>query len=303
MQTLRIAVIGAGSFGRHHVRHLCRHPLVGEVTVVDRDIARAASLAAAHGALVAPDLDDLEVDAATVAVPTEAHRAVAERMIARRRHVFVEKPIAASDADAAALIAAAELAGVTLQVGHIERFSPVFRALAARVEGVRHIAIRRHNPPRPVPPAADVVHDLMIHDIDLAMTLAGAPVRRAEGFAPGGSAEAATASLRFANGVVAELSASRLSREVERVITVRDAGGTWRADLSAGTLERTAGGVALPVPVPAAQDNLAAELDEFVRSALGLARPAVDGRAGAAALAVANRVRASLAAPALQLTA
>lgn len=307
MKAIRMAVVGAGSFGRHHVRHLSRHPRVARVCVVDRDGARARALAEAHGVETAADLGALTrdaVDAAVVAVPTEAHRSVAERLIARGIHVFVEKPIAATDGDAAALVAAADRARVALQVGHVERFSPVFQALCASARGVRHIAARRHNAPRPVPPTADVVLDLMIHDIDLALCLADAPVRDVAAFAPDGAgAEAATARLGFANGVVAELSASRLSPVSERTLTVHDATGVWHADLVAGTLARCADGAVAGDLTPEPHDNLAAELDTFVRAALGEGPPAVTGRAGAAALCVANRVRAALATSTFQLSA
>ncbi|WP_170135057.1 Gfo/Idh/MocA family protein [Acuticoccus kandeliae] len=297
-------MVGTGSFGRHHVRHLSQHPRVRRVTVVDLDRERAEAVAAPHGASVETDLDALEVDAAVVTVPTEHHRSVAERLIARGAHVFIEKPIAGTDADAAALVMAAERAGVVVQVGHIERFSTVFQALAARASGTTKIIARRHNMPRPVPPTADVVLDLMIHDIDLALTLAGAPVREVIATAPDGAeGEAAAATLRFANGIVAEISASRLAAETERTLTVHDSAGLLRADLGAGTLSREADGLAVPQELPVAHDNLAVEIDEFVRAALGEATPSVDGRAACSALVVANRVRAALANSKLQLTA
>ncbi|MCF3935403.1 Gfo/Idh/MocA family oxidoreductase [Acuticoccus sp. M5D2P5] len=297
---IHVGVVGTGSFGRHHVRHLSQHPRVGRVTVVDSDRARAEAVAATCGAAVETDLAALDVDAAVITVPTEWHRSVADRLIATKTHLFIEKPIAASDADAAHLIAAADRAGVILQVGHIERFSVLFQALSERVSGVRHIVARRLNMPRPVPPTADVVLDLMIHDIDLAISLAGSQVRE---ISARGESEAAEAHLRFANGVTAELSASRLSEATQRTLHVDDATGSWCADLAAGTLTRTTAGRAEPQDLPAAHDNLGLEIDEFVRAALGEATPRVDGRAGAAALAVANRIRAALANPKLQLTA
>lgn len=303
MQGFHVAVVGAGSFGRHHVRHLSRHPLVSRLTVVDADDTRACALAAEHGVEAATDLAVVRPAAAVVAVPTEAHRTIAQRLIANGAHVFVEKPIAGSDADAAALVTAAEVNGVVLQVGHIERFSPAFAAISSRARGIRHIAARRHNPPRPVPPTADVVLDLMIHDIDLALALAGAPVRAVSATAPDGGSEAATATLVFANGITAELSASRVSPVTERVLTVHDADGVWHADLVAGRLGRTAGGIVQPDEAVPGRDNLFAELDEFVRAALGQTRPTVDGRAGAAALAVAGRIRAAIASPSFQLSA
>ncbi|RAH97666.1 oxidoreductase [Acuticoccus sediminis] len=303
MQALHIASIGAGSFGRHHARHLSQHPLVGKVTIVDQDEARAAGLAAEHGTAWTSDIASISPDAAVIAVPTEAHRAIAEPLIGRGASVFIEKPIAGSDADAAALVAAAERAGVVLQVGHIERFNPAFAVIAEGANGVTHIAARRHNPPRPTPPTADVVLDLMIHDIDLALTLAGQMPRTVNAFAPDGGAESAVASLHFANGITADLSASRLSPVTERVLTVHDADGVWRADLAAGRLARTAHGAIVSDEPIAPRDNLFTELDEFVRAVLGGPHPTVTGRAGAAALAVAERIRAAIASPSFQLSA
>lgn len=303
MKALHVASIGAGSFGRHHARHLSQHPLVGHVTIVDRDGARAAALAQEHGTGWTDDLSSIAPDAAVVAVPTEAHRPVAEPLIARGISVFIEKPIAGNDADAADLVAAAARAGVVLQVGHIERFNPAFAALAAGCRGVSHIAAHRHNPPRPVPPAADVVLDLMIHDIDLVLTLAGQMPRTVSAFAPDGGSESAVATLHFAGGLTADLSASRLSPVTERTLTVHDADGVWRADLAAGTLARTAGGKVHDTIEVAPRDNLFTELDEFVRAVAGGARPTVDGAAGAAALSVAERVRSAIASPSFQLSA
>jgi predicted dehydrogenase len=303
MQAIHVAVVGAGSFGKHHVRHLSRHPLVRSVTVVDRDGERARAIAGEHGAAVATDIAEVAPDAAVVAVPTEAHRAVAGAFLARGAHVFIEKPIAATADEARALIAEAERRGRVLQVGHIERFSPAFAALAGEARGIRHIAVRRHNPPRAVQPSVDVVLDLMIHDIDLVLALAGVPVVRVAAVPCDAAGHSVSARLDFAGGLVAELSASRLSPVTERTLTVHDAAGVLRADLGVGRLDRTTGTTVAPVPLPAGQDNLAAELDEFVRASLGLATPRVDGRAGAAALEIATRIRAAIAAPSLQSVA
>jgi len=302
MKPIHVAVYGAGSFGRHHVRQLANHPLVARVSVVDTDAGRARALAREHGADVARG--DVVPDAAVVAVPTEHHHAVAHRLLALGVPVFVEKPIAATDGEAEALVRAARRTGTVLQVGHIERFSPAFAALLTEARGVRHIAVRRHNPPRPVPPAADVVLDLMIHDVDLAMALAGAVPTAVIAVATDGSGqEAASARLVFAGGVVADLSASRLAEATERTLTVDAANGVWHADLAAGRLERRAGGSVHTVPLRDDGNKLAAELDEFIRAALGGARPRVDGAAGARALAVANRIRAALRLPVSQLSA
>jgi predicted dehydrogenase len=304
MNTIRVAVIGAGTFGRHHVDHLGRHPLVSEITVVDRDAARAREIAAAHGARSAAHADGLDVDAAVVAVPTRDHCAVAVPLLRRGIAVLVEKPMAARDTEAQALVTEADRNGVALQVGHIERFSPAFEALLHGAQGIRHIAARRHNPPRPTAPDVDVVLDLMIHDIDLALALSGAPPASVTAVpCDVEGREAVAARLVFASGLVADLSASRLSPMTERHITVHAANGVWRADLAEGRLDRCAEGVIAPVPLRAPADKLGDELDSFLRAVIGETPPRVDGRAGAAALAVAGRVRSALVSPSLSLSA
>ena len=294
MKPIHVAVFGAGTFGRHHVRQLAAHPEVGRVSVVDACPDRAEAVAHAHGVCAAPA--DVHPDAAVVAVPTQAHHAITAGLIDRGIPVFVEKPLAATDVEARDLLERSGHAGTFLQVGHIERFSPAFLALQAGVRTPRQITIRRHNPPRPTPPEIDVVLDLMIHDVDLAMALAGSPVSVVTS-APvdADGQEAATARLHFTNGVVADLSASRLATTTERTMTVRAANGLWTADLTNGRLERCADCETVAIPCPGTSDKLAAELDAFVRAAGGAASPSpVDGTAGAEALAVANRIRTAL---------
>jgi predicted dehydrogenase len=294
MESIHVAVFGAGQFGRHHVRQLVQNPAVCRVSVVDTHVERAASVARAFGAAVATP--DMTPDAAVIAVPTEHHHAVAARLLDRGIPVFVEKPLAATDEEARDLVARATRSGALLQVGHIERFATAFEALDRGAKGVRHISVRRHNPPRAIPPQTDVVLDLMIHDVDLAMTLAGAePVAVTAVAIDGSGQEAAAARLVFAGGVVADLSASRLSPVTERTVTVHAANGVWRADLVAGRLDRCADGAVTPVPLPHDRDKLAAELDEFVRAVRGEALPRVCG--------VANRIRAALLTPVSQLSA
>ena len=299
MQTIRMAVVGAGSFGRHHVRHLSQHARVRDLVVVDRDAARARRLATMHGVDAAPSLDGLDVDAAIVAVPTEAHAEVALALIERGIHVLIEKPIASSDEEAETIVAAADLAGVVVQVGHVERVSLPFLALAAHAKRPLRMSAVRHNQPRAVPPSADVVLDLMIHDIDLVLALASAPVVDVDG-AQSADGHDATARIEFANGAVADLSASRLAGVGERTLTVVTKGATFTADFAAQRLVRRRGSQrAHDVPLPVPHDNLLTELDAFIAAALGERRPIVDGVAGSRALQVANCIRAAAPAPLL----
>ncbi|GAB5374161.1 MAG: Gfo/Idh/MocA family oxidoreductase [Acuticoccus sp.] len=304
MNKCHVAVVGVGSFGRHHVRHLSAHPEIERVTVVDRDVERARVVAALHDVDVADDIAGLTIDAAVITVPTEYHAAVAGPLLDRGIHCFIEKPVASEAHEARALLAAAETSGAVLQVGHIERFSPVFEALAEATGPVGYFAARRHNMPRPVPPTVDVVLDIMIHDIDLALALIDAPVAQVTARAPDGIGhECAAATLEFANGAVAELSASRLSPVTERTLIAYDDKGVWFADLADKTLHRAIGGDVHEIGLDTERDALATELSAFVDAAFGRTTPRVGGTAGQSALAVANEIRAALAPLSLQLTA
>ncbi|MEM9221975.1 MAG: Gfo/Idh/MocA family oxidoreductase [Pseudomonadota bacterium] len=295
MKRLHVGVVGVGSFGHNHVRHLSVHPLVERVTVADASAAKAASVAAKYGAIPARHLNDAAIDAAVVVVPTEHHCAVAAPLLERGIGVFIEKPIAANPRDAESLLALASNHGALVQVGHVERFSPAVRSISDSARAVSYVRARRHNPPRSIAPTADVVLDLMIHDIDLALSLARTPVSRVTALVPDGiGQEAAVARLEFVDGMVADLSASRLSPVVERTLTVHDAAGVFQADLAAKRLDRTAGGIVSPVSL-AQSDNLASEIDDFLAAVSGRKSPLVDGESGLAALKVAHEIRGAIA--------
>lgn len=288
MKELTVAVVGVGSFGRHHVRHLTRHPLVRNVLVVDRDMVRSRAIAEEYGAEVA--VSALGADAAVIAASTQAHAELALPLIASATPVLVEKPLAASNEEAAAILGAASRSGGLVAVGHIERFSPAVAELAARIGVPHRIEGRRHNTPRKTPIATDVVLDLMIHDIDLALMLTGCEVEAVDAMAVDDGHDAVAARLRFANGTVADLSASRLASQTERALTASAGSRQITADLLALTVTETWGGTVTHSTLPA-RDNLAVELDHFLRAAIGIGRVPVSAAAGAAALAVANRVR------------
>lgn len=294
-------MVGLGSFGRHHVRHYAANPRAELVAVADQDIARAA--ASANGAPVHANYRDLigKVDAISVAVPALHHYAVARDFIDAGVHVLVEKPIAVDSADGADLVRRAEARRVILQVGHVERFSPAVAELRQRVRNPKRLAFIRRAKSNGRITDVDVVLDMMIHDIDLALVLAGAPVTSvaASGRAEtSGATDEAEAWLTFANGAIATLSASRIADVGERRIAITEPETVFAADLGAATLTTTARRLpgAKPVAIPLeARDNLGAEIDAFLASVASGAQAAVDGRAGLAALEIAERIRASIA--------
>lgn len=299
--SIRVGVVGLGYFGAHHVRHYSANPAAELVAVVDVDSSRAFTTGLKYGAKGFSDHRDLigNVDAVSIAAPTSHHHAIARDLIEAGIHVFVEKPLAATVVDAADLVARADKAGVVLQVGHIERFSPAFQALAGRVRAMRNISCVRHAPWKGRAADVDVVLDLMIHDIDLALALAKAPVISVEGAGTPvvtGENDVVGARLTFDNGVVAALSASRVAAMGERSLTVSEAGRRLRADLSAQTLTVTPENGKPETLALGSADNLAAEIANFLEAIETETEPLVTGRAGLEALKVADMIRAAVSA-------
>lgn len=290
--------MGLGYFGSFHARHHAANPKARLVAVVDADEERARATAATHGAEALFDHRALigKIDAVSITVPTSLHHAVAGDFLDAGIHVLIEKPIADTPEAARDLIARAAASGAVLQVGHIERFSPVFGALRASAGEPISVECTRIGPWKGRAVDVDVVLDLMIHDIDLVLTLIDAPV--AEVSAVGASVLAPTndfvhAQLRFANGATAHLSASRVADRTERVIRVVAADRYWTADLGQRTVASygRVEGVDLrqEISVPAS-DNLALEIDLFLDAVAQRARPVVDGKAGLDALVVAQAI-------------
>jgi predicted dehydrogenase len=219
---LRVGVIGVGSMGQNHVRVYRSLPDVDLVGVCDADQARAAEIAAEYGTTAYTQDELLEaVDAVSVAVPTRFHEPVVRECIDAGVHVLVEKPFV-DDLDAGReLKRAAEDAGVTLQVGHIERFNPAVTALSDIVKDLDVIAVEAHRvgPPLDRDLGDSVVMDLMIHDVDVILSLVDDEVRTVSGIGTRDT-QYATATLQFENDVVANLTASRLTQKKVRTLTV-----------------------------------------------------------------------------------
>ena len=300
---LRVGVVGVGHLGRHHARILAERPDVELVAVADIDAARARTVAGRSGCRAESRAAALmeHVDAVMVAVPTEAHREVAEPFLERGIPVLVEKPIAASLTDADALVAAASAAGTLLAVGHTERYNPAVAVARPLITAPRFIEVHRlaQFPDRSLD--VDVVFDVMIHDLDLVLDLCGAAPAAIEAVGVPVLSERvdiASVRIRFDNGCIANLTASRISRERVRKLRFfqKDAlvaidcaaqqVDAWRVTRPAGGAPAIAGG-ALDVPPG---EPLALELADFVQAVRTGGRPAVDGPAGCRALALAQQV-------------
>jgi predicted dehydrogenase len=218
---LKIGVVGTGALGRHHVRILASLPGVELVGIVDSRSDVAEALAAEHGTVVLPSIEALAdlADAAVVAVPTVAHAEIGCFLLRRGLHLMVEKPIAASLAEADELIAAAEAAGRILSVGHVEFHNPAVQALRGIGVPPRFVEIERLGVFSPRSLDVDVVLDLMIHDLQILHALDPAPVAevRATGISVlSEKIDIANARIELSSGCVANLTASRVSAERAR---------------------------------------------------------------------------------------
>ncbi len=223
-EPIPVVVVGCGHLGSIHARVLSELDGAQLVGVYDTDAERAGAVAAEHDVAVLPALDDLPggVRAAVVAVPTDRHHAVGSELLGRGVHCLIEKPIATTLDEADALIALAADKGLTLMVGHSERFNPVIRALDAFGVQPRFIDCQRVSPYSFRSTDIGVVLDMMIHDIDLILHLVGSPLKAVHAVGvpviDGEHEDLANARLVFENGAVANATASRMALKVERKI-------------------------------------------------------------------------------------
>ncbi len=218
MQKVRVAVIGAGAFGRNHLRLLKQSGRAELTAVVDTDMERARAAAAEYGCQALARCEDLagKVDAAVVAVPTTAHVGTGCALLDAGIGVLVEKPIAPDVASARRLVDAAHRSGRVLQVGHLERFNPAVAALAGVVSVPLFFEVHRLSVFTPRSLDVDVVLDLMIHDIDVVLSLTRAmpeEIRAAGISILSPKVDIANVRLAFPGGCVANLTASRVSTE------------------------------------------------------------------------------------------
>lgn len=309
----RVGVIGAGALGYHHARILRELPEVEFVGFHETRGERAAQVAEELGVRAWDDVDALiaACDALTIVVPTPAHHAVATAAVRRGRHVLIEKPLTTTLAEADEILAIAKREGALVQTGHVERFNRAIRAALPYVDRPRFLESDRLAPFNPRGADVAVVLDLMIHDIDLLLTLvkSGAHDVAAVGIpvlTP--FVDIANARITFTSGAVANVTASRVSRERMRKLRIFQESGYLSLDLAAGNGEfyRIRGDVDLTeltkspqqleafverIPLEAPEgEPLRLEFQSFIDAVRGKAPVAVTGDDGREALAVALRI-------------
>ncbi len=313
MHPVKVGVIGIGNMGWHHARVLSLLKDAELVGVADPDPDRGQLAQEQFGCQWFPDHHTLlaEVEAVCIAVPTLLHHSVGLACLESGVHVLIEKPIAASQDEATALIHAAREAGRLLQVGHIERFNPAFRELTKVVANEEVVVLegRRHSPHSDRANDVSVVLDLMIHDIDLVLELAQAPVVRlaaAGGRSGEGPIDYVNATLGFENGVVASLTASKMSHRKIRSLSAHCRSSLVETDFLNHTLHihRRAhewysadhgellyrnDGFIEEVSTTSIEP-LYAELEHFLQCVRGRETPAVDGLQASRALLLADLI-------------
>jgi predicted dehydrogenase len=309
-EPLQVGLIGAGHFGRYHALKLAAASRAKLVGLADASPDRAKSVAWEAGCPVKTTDEILaQAQAVIIAAPAEFHYDLAARALRAGKHVLVEKPISATLDQATELAGLAEAAGLVLQVGHLERFSAAHGALAKRMGTPLYLEAVRIAPFKPRGTDVSVILDLMIHDLDLILALTDSEVVSVDAVgAPVASAhdDIANARIRFANGAVATITASRISLKTERKMRIFSQTGYLTVDFSARKLTLVGRGIGVKLPgyeefgVEQASwqdhDALAAEHEAFYASCLDGAPVLVDAEAGKRALAAALMVSESIAA-------
>ena len=302
---LRVGVVGVGYLGRFHAQKYAIQPNVQLIAVVDTDFARAAEVAAECHTQTATDYRGLfdQVDCVSIAVPTQLHRAVARDFLTRGIDVLVEKPLTATAAEGQELVEIAARHKCILQVGHLERFNPALRSLTGILTAPRFIECQRVAPFVERGTDVDVVRDLMIHDLDVILSLVRSPVSSMEAFGvPVLTAEPdiANARLRFASGCIANITASRVALKRERKMRIFQPDtylvvdyGEHRIRICRREAPSQTGGLAnltYEEREVSGEDALEEEIRAFLQAVRERSEPVVSGRDGLQALEIAEQI-------------
>jgi len=305
---LRVAVVGVGYLGRFHALIYSRMPDVDLVGIVDPDADRANTVAAEAGCAAFTTAAELPepLDAVSIVAPTTVHLEVAAPFLRQGVHTMLEKPIAAAREEGEEIVRLAEQSGTILQIGHLERFNAGIMALAQRISAPRYLEAQRMGGFTERATDVDVVSDLMIHDIDIILSLMGSPIQQIRAIGTPVLTEhvdIASARLEFANGAVANVVASRVSDKKTRRIRVFQPSGYFSLDFIEQTID-----VAYPKAVQGIErpeivrerisvepvKPLDRELEAFIDCVRTSRAPLVDGRVGLEALKVALEVQSSI---------
>lgn len=307
---LRAAVIGVGYLGRFHAQKFQANQNVDLVGVVDSDPKRAAEVAAEVETKAFTDYKELLplVDLVSIVVPTQYHYAVALDCFNAGCHVLLEKPVTQTVAEADELIALAASKGLVFQVGHLERFNPAVMALKGVLKNPQFIESHRLAPFKPRGTDVNVVLDLMIHDIDILLSMVSHPLKSINSVGVpvlSGEVDIANARLQFENGCVANVTASRASRETMRKMRIFQQDAYISIDFQSRKISiyKKKKGMSLIPGLPNVGmeersfdqgDPLKDEIDSFILAVRDGTQPVVSGEDGKRALEVAIQISGKL---------
>jgi predicted dehydrogenase len=312
MREIRAAVVGAGRLGSLHAAKYADVSGVKLTHVVDLDANRAAQLAAQHGAVSATDYRALDgkVDVVTVASPGVTHFEIASHLLRAGCDVLLEKPMAAIVEDARALTALAESTDRILQIGHLERFNPVVNHLRSILNRPRFVECHRLAPFTERGTDVDVVLDLMVHDLDVLMSLTGADATSVEALGVAvltDQTDVANARIRFSNGMIANVNVSRVAPRRERKIRFFQPDAYISVDYEARRIQiyrKSPAPVGSTFPIISAEqidlgeaDPLADEVASFIATVRDRSTPAVTARDGLRVIELIERIRVSMEQP------
>lgn len=302
--SIKVAIVGTGHMGKIHLGKLYGFEEVRLAGITDIDTEVLSALSAQYRVALYKDHRDMvdELNGVVIATPTDTHYPIARSFMEKGVHVFIEKPVAATVGQARRLVDLAAKNGVVFHVGHLERFNPAFRKARQLIRAPLVIEARRVSPFTGRSTDVDVILDLMIHDLDLVLSLVGKDVREIRA---GGAAvvtdklDAAQARIAFANGTVANIFSSRVATKRERMLTVLEKGRSFCIDFMEGKLTITAkkpgGGLAIEEHAAERIDPVQDELTDFISAIKGGPQQGATGEDGLNALILANKIRQHIA--------
>ena len=297
---MKIALIGAGHMGKIHLQKLAALQGVQIVCVADTDKKLAAELSDKYSIPFFTDYKQVpeDLDGVVIASPTETHFEIARFFLEKGTHVFIEKPIASSTEQAHDLVKLANRQQLVLQIGHLERFNPAFRSVLSHIRSPLFIETRRTSNFTGRSTDIDVVLDLMIHDIDLVLSITEKETKdiHSQGVAlVADKLDMVNTTVQFANGCTASLFASRISTKKERSLSVFEEDRHIFVDLLTGkatcNIKNEDGAIETVEYTSENIDSVMDELSEFICSIKGEKTPCVKGEDGLKALVLANRIK------------
>jgi predicted dehydrogenase len=301
---LEVAIVGTGHMGRIHLGKLHAFKGVRVAGIADIDTAALSELSKKYHVPYYTDYHDITdgLNGVVIATPTDTHYSIAKWFMEKGVHVFIEKPITLSVGQAKRLVSLASEKGLTFQVGHLERFNPAFRKAQRLIRAPLVIEACRISPFTGRSTDIDVVLDVMIHDLDLVLSLIGADVKaiQASGIAlVTDKLDAAHARIGFTNGSIANIFASRIAAKRERMLTVFEKGRSFCIDFMQGKLttgtKKHGGGIHIEEYTSDRIDPVQDELTGFIKAMKGNAQQGVTGEDGLGALILANKIRQHIA--------